>query len=117
MENWTLPEPLRCWRECRAELMELANVAMFGKANPEEETLRKYSPVYQVSEKTVPCFIWHTAEDELVDLRNSLRLAEALYLNRIPFQLFVYPYGMHGLALSNSVTDCGEGSVRKEASI
>lgn len=102
-------------KECPTELMELTSVAMFGKADPGEEVLRKYSPVYQVGGKTVPCFIWHTAEDELVDLRNSLRLAEALYLNKIPFQLFVYPYGMHGLALSNSVTDCGEGSVREEA--
>lgn len=97
------------------ELMGLTNIAMFGKADPGEEVLRKHSPVYQVGERTTPCFIWHTAEDELVDLRNSLRFAEALYLHKIPFQLFVYPYGMHGLALSNSVTDCGEGSVREDA--
>ena len=102
-------------RECPTELMELTHIAMFGKEDPGEEILRRYSPVYQVGVRTVPCFIWHTAEDELVDLRNSLRLAEALYLHRIPFQLFVYPCGMHGLALSNSVTDCGAGSVRKDA--
>ena len=102
-------------KEHPTELMELTNIAMFGEAEPEEEVLRRYSPVYQVNEETVPCFIWHTAEDELVDLRNSLHLAEALYLHKIPVQLFVYPYGMHGLALSNMVTDCGEGSVREEA--
>lgn len=102
-------------RECPTELMEQTNIAMFGEKNPGEEVLRQYSPVYQIGEETVPCFIWHTAKDELVDLRNSLRFAEELYLHQIPFQLFVYPFGMHGLALSNSVTDCGEGSVREDA--
>ena len=96
------------------KLMNDINVAMFGKVQPEQDELCKYSPVHQVDDLTIPCLIWHTAEDELVDVRNSLHFAEALYMHRIPFQLHIYPWGKHGLALSDRTTDCGEGSVKTD---
>lgn len=105
--------------ECRyinpTELMNNVNLAMYGVPNPEKKILEKNCPLLQINEKTVPCFIWHTAADELVDVRNSLRFAENLYLHKVPFQLHIYPYGKHGLALSDRTTDCGEWSVREDA--
>ncbi len=53
-----------------------------------------------VPEDAPPFFIWHTAEDNAVDVRNSLRLANALAEKRKTFELHVFPYGCHGLGLA-----------------
>ena len=57
-----------------------------------------------VDEDSAPAFIWHTAEDDLVPVVGSLRLAEAYYNAKRPFTLRVYPYGAHGIALGNEIT-------------
>lgn len=101
-------------RKNPTELMNGVNIAMFGKIAPEQDELYKYSPVYHVDGLTIPCFIWHTFEDELVDVRNSLHFAEELYIHNIPYQLHIYPWGKHGLALSDVTTDCGEGSIEAD---
>ena len=54
----------------------------------------------RVNEQTVPCFIWHTAEDAVVPVIHSLMLAEKLAEYRIPYELHVFPRGYHGLGLS-----------------
>ncbi len=51
-------------------------------------------------ENAPPFFIWHTAEDNAVDVRNSLRLANALAEKKKTFELHVFPYGCHGLGLA-----------------
>lgn len=55
-----------------------------------------------VSDKTPPTFLWHTAEDEIVPVENSLFYAKALREHNVPFELHIYPYGQHGLSV---VTD------------
>ncbi len=61
-----------------------------------------------VTEKNPPAFLWHTAEDQTVPVRNSLRMAEALSAHQVPFELHVFPKGKHGLALANRRTDNGD---------
>lgn len=51
-----------------------------------------------VSEKTPPTFLWHTAEDQVVPVENSLLYAKALAKHKVPFELHIYPFGWHGLA-------------------
>ncbi|HEO69863.1 MAG TPA: alpha/beta hydrolase [Candidatus Hydrogenedentes bacterium] len=53
-----------------------------------------------VNEKTPPTFLWHTANDGGVPVKNSLLFAEALSKHRVPFELHVYPEGRHGLGLA-----------------
>lgn len=66
---------------------------------PETKELKaKFSLESQVTKDTPPAFIWHTAEDNCVPVRNSLVYAEALSQNKIPFELHIYPYGCHGLS-------------------
>ena len=60
-----------------------------------------------VNRNSAPMFIWHTAEDALVPCVGSIRLAESCYREGVPFTLRLYPYGPHGVALSNRVTECG----------
>ena len=53
-----------------------------------------------VSEKTPPTFLSHTFADELVDVRHANALAD----HQIPFELHVFPTGIHGLSLANLST-------------
>lgn len=68
-----------------------------------------------VNAETVPCFIWHTAEDKTVSVIHSLRFCEALSLHKIPFEYHVYPKGAHGLGLAKvhpDVAQWAKNSVR-----
>lgn len=66
---------------------------------PEDAAIRAaFSCDKLVSDKTPPAFLWHTAQDGLVPVQNSLLYAGALAAHNIPFGLHIYPYGGHGLA-------------------
>ena len=54
-------------------------------------------------------FIWHTIEDKTVPVKGSLILAEALIDANVPLKMSIYPYGPHGLALANEVTNTKDG--------
>ena len=58
----------------------------------------------QVKETTPPAFLWHTAEDNVVPVENSLLYAKALAKYKIPFELHIYPHGGHGLSTSDKHT-------------
>ncbi|MBR5109840.1 MAG: alpha/beta hydrolase [Clostridia bacterium] len=60
-----------------------------------------YSAEENVTEDTPPAFIWHTAEDGLVPVQNSLNLAKALADHGVSFELRVYPKGPHGIGLGS----------------
>lgn len=53
---------------------------------------------------TPPAFIWHTAEDGCVPVKNSLVYASALAENNVPVELHIYPYGGHGLSTCDKHT-------------
>ncbi len=78
-----------------------------GHQEPTAEDEEKYSLHLKVTEKTPPTFLWHTREDELVPVMNSLLYAQALADNGVPFSMHIYPCGKHGLATVDSQT-CGE---------
>lgn len=58
-----------------------------------------------VTPHTPPTFIWHTAEDQAVPVKNSLVYATALADNKVPFSLRIYPYGVHGLSTCDTLTN------------
>lgn len=74
--------------------------ALLGN-DPSADELEYFSLEKQVDEKTVPCFIWQTAEDGLVPVENSYLMAEALRRNKVPFAHYVFPNGDHGLSIAN----------------
>ncbi|MBS7576508.1 MULTISPECIES: alpha/beta hydrolase [unclassified Enterococcus] len=49
-------------------------------------------------------FIWHTFEDQLVSVQNSLLLGQALAQLKIPFELHIFTEGDHGLSLATKET-------------
>ena len=48
---------------------------------------------------TPPCFLFHTWEDGLVKVENSMSFAAALRAQGVPFDLHIYQHGAHGTGL------------------
>lgn len=78
---------------------------LLGKDALTEEEVQRFSCENQVSEKTPPAFLWHTATDESVPVGNSLLYAQALAEHHVPFALHIYPAGGHGLATVDEHTN------------
>lgn len=53
---------------------------------------------------TPPAFIWHTQEDQLVPVQNSIQAAQAMISEGIPVELHIYPHGWHGLSTADVLT-------------
>lgn len=64
----------------------------------------KLSPDLLVSENTPQAFIWHTFEDQVVNVRNSLEYAVQLKNYNIPTEIHIFPHGVHGLGLAKKST-------------
>ena len=62
----------------------------------------------QVTDTTVPAFLWHTAADNCVPVENSLLMAKALSAHKIPFALHIYSFGIHGIGLANDYPQAKE---------
>ena len=73
--------------------------------NPSADLVRNLSNELQVTKETPPCFIWHTWEDKVVPVENSLQFAEALRKAGVPFDLHIYQKGAHGLGLGAPYAD------------
>ncbi len=80
---------------------------LFMTENPTQEQLEMASIEKCVSEKSCPIYMMHTSNDQVVDVRNSLVLADALAKQGIKFELHVYPDAPHGIALANEITSGG----------
>ena len=75
---------------------------------PTPETVDYFSLEKAVTDQTVPCFVWHTAEDSLVPVQNSLMFAEALKEHGVKFELHIFSHGDHGLCLPNETFFSGK---------
>lgn len=69
-----------------------------------EELVDSMSLEHQVNESNPPTFLWHTLEDGLVPVENSLLFLKALHDKKVSAELHIYPNGGHGLALANENT-------------
>lgn len=82
--------------------------ALLGDEENSYEERRFFSCELNVRKDTPPAFIWHTAEDASVPVENSLMLAKALSEKRIPFEMHIFPFGRHGLGLSEGDAHVGQ---------
>jgi acetyl esterase/lipase len=67
--------------------------------DPPPDLVRLLSNELQVTKQTPPTFLFHTADDPVVPVENSLLFAASLAREKVPFALHVYPHGPHGLGL------------------
>lgn len=57
-----------------------------------------------VSSVTPPTFLFHTANDDLVPVSNTLHYAQTLDKHHVPFEIHIYPNGVHGLATARKIS-------------
>ena len=80
-----------------------SRISLLGE-NPSAELVEKLSLENSVSADTVPTFIWHTVEDAIVPVENTMNYACALRKNGVPFEMHIYECGRHGLATCDDTT-------------
>jgi len=68
--------------------------------NPSEEAVRHFSNELQITEKTPPAFLVHSADDKGVPIKNSMTYYEALSKLNIPSELHIFQKGGHGYGLA-----------------
>lgn len=80
---------------------------LLSKEWEDEGLTELFSNEKHIDKNTPPCFIWHTANDEAVPVKNSLELASALSRSGVYFELHIFPDGCHGLGLAKDRNDVG----------
>lgn len=98
---------------CRPDALILSYAVLSGKAfrhegsftnllgpDPDPALFALMSLEDHVTPDTPPAFLWHTADDPVVPVANSLFFAQALSHSHVPFELHIYPSGPHGLGLA-----------------
>jgi len=66
---------------------------------PDPALRERLSLEKSVTAKNPPTFLWHTSDDPVVPVENSLLFAAALRKHQVPFELHVFPHGPHGMGL------------------
>lgn len=64
--------------------------------HPSKESIEEFSNEIQVDETSPPAYITHAADDNVVDVDNSIKYFEALRHNKVPVEMHIYPKGGHG---------------------
>ena len=91
-------------RQMMLELTHKSNKAIAGVEEMSNEDKMRLSPAYHISEDTPPTFIWHTFEDHLVTVLQSLSYAAELKRHNISCEIHVYEKGDHGLSLADETS-------------
>jgi acetyl esterase/lipase len=68
--------------------------------NPTQALVAELSNEEHVTAQTPPTFLFHTANDAVVPVENSLLFASALRAAKVPFELHVFEQGPHGVGLA-----------------
>lgn len=96
-----------CYPVITSDKQEKFFSVLFGE-EPSLEELQYVSLEKQVTEKMPPCFLWQTVNDELVPVRNTYLMAEALKEKGIPYAHHIFSKGAHGISLANETWANGE---------
>jgi acetyl esterase/lipase len=73
--------------------------------NPPAELLNAFSNEKQITEKTPPAFLIHSADDKVVPVKNSISFAEALIKSNVQVEMHIFPKGGHGYGMNNKTTE------------
>ena len=68
---------------------------LLGK-DPSKELIDEYSNELQVTDDTPPAYITQTADDQTVDVDNSIAYFESLRHHHVDVEMHIYPKGGHG---------------------
>jgi len=77
-----------------------AHKGSFDRLAGADETLRaSLSLETHVQEDLPPFFLWQTVDDATVPVQNTLLLAQALTEHHVPYELHLFPHGVHGSSI------------------
>lgn len=65
-----------------------------------QDVVDLFSNDQQVNENTPPAYITHAADDNVVDVDNSIRYFEALRHHNVSVEMHIYPSGGHGFVFN-----------------
>jgi acetyl esterase/lipase len=68
-------------------------------ANPDPVLVEQFTNAKQVTRDTPPCFLFHTADDKVVPVLNSVNFYLALQRAGVPAELHIFEHGDHGAGL------------------
>ena len=74
--------------------------AVFNDVELSEEDFKSVSPTLLAHNQVQPSFVWHTREDGLVPVEQSLNFCLALQDKNVPWELHVFDRGDHGLSVA-----------------
>ena len=77
---------------------------LFG-ADASRETKAALNMQNHITQDTPPAFLWHTADDDAVNIRNSMVFAENMWACGNSCELHVFPHGPHGRGLGLGTKD------------
>ena len=70
--------------------------------NADPALVKSLSNETQVNAQTSPTFLFHTADDPVVPVANSIRFFEALRANKVPAEMHIFRHGPHGVGLAQA---------------
>jgi acetyl esterase/lipase len=71
-------------------------------ANPDPKLVDEMSGELQVTARTPPTFLFHTTDDNVVPVENSVMFYMALRKAGVPAELHIYQHGPHGVGLAST---------------
>lgn len=95
----------------KEDIVHLGSMQSLLGKYPDQHEIDLFGLEDHVTENTPPTFLWHTAEDDAVDVRNSLYFASALKKADVPFELHIYEKGSHGQSLANEASSNHLGKI------
>lgn len=78
------------------------------KENLTEDDIKNHSIDAFANENASPMFIFHTSNDSVVNVKNSLDLASKLAEQNIKYEMHIFPDAEHGGSLFNEITSEGK---------
>ena len=79
-----------------SQIDSIERVSGAKKGTPE---YRWFDLTDHVDCQTPPAFLWHTAEDQIVPVENTLLFSMALSKAKVPYECHILPEGPHGMGV------------------
>lgn len=95
---------IQCYGSVTYEIS--ANLAMREKEGKDMD--RWFSPEFFITEDTPPFFMWMTGQDEIIPRRCLYKTAMALEEMNVPYELHMFPDGIHGVGLADGSSKFGK---------
>ena len=72
-------------------------------AEPDPKMIEMFANHEQVSDQTPPTFLFHTAEDHVVPIENSVQYYRSCVRHSVPVEAHFYNKGRHGVGLAHDI--------------